>query len=120
MPIHIGKEIEKIAESQGVGQTELGKRIFTTQQNVGNIYTRATLDVDLLLLISKALKFNFIELYYNEEPLKDFRQQELNSWNNKISALNTTITYQEETIKLQEELLVTQRKLIEELEKKSM
>ncbi len=61
--IHIGGKIKARAKELKIGPSELGTLINTTKQNITSIYTRASLDSELLLQISKALKCNFFLLY---------------------------------------------------------
>jgi hypothetical protein len=67
MKIHIGEKIKKRAEELKIGTTELGKLINTSKQNVYGIYKRASIDVQVLYDISKALKFNFFQFYDTPE-----------------------------------------------------
>lgn len=114
----IGELIEEIAKSKNIKQEELGKKINKTKQNVGHIYTRETIDTDLLLTLTKELNFDFFQFFYdNNEILKKFRQHDIDNWNEKIAFLNNLVDTQEKTIKLQAELLETQRKYIAEMER---
>ena len=61
--IHIGSIISsKIVES-GINRSELARRINKSRQNIDSIVKRKSLDVDLLISISKALSFNFLDIY---------------------------------------------------------
>lgn len=65
MDLHIGSEIKKVAKIRRVGPVELSQLIPMTRQNVDKIYRKQSIDSELLYLISKALDFNFFELYGN-------------------------------------------------------
>lgn len=65
MDLHIGSEIKKVAKIRRVGPVELSQLIPMTRQNVDKIYRKQSIDSELLYLISKALDFNFFQLYTN-------------------------------------------------------
>ncbi len=70
LKIHIGKEIKQIAENKGINATDLAKMINRNRTNVYDIFKRNAVDTQLLILISKALDFNFFELYITNEEIK--------------------------------------------------
>ena len=61
--IHIGKEIHEVFINRGLTITEFAKRINKSRENVYNIFTRKSIDTDLLLVISDVLRFDFFLLY---------------------------------------------------------
>ncbi|GHT15418.1 hypothetical protein AGMMS4956_15310 [Bacteroidia bacterium] len=63
-PIHIGKEIEKVLRERGMPITEFAAKICCHRKNVYNIFTRKTIDIDKLILISKVLDYDFIHAIY--------------------------------------------------------
>lgn len=65
--VHIGSVIQKRTEELGLGPTELGRRISKTKSNVRDIFLRKSIDTDLLLIISKALDYDFFSLYQKEQ-----------------------------------------------------
>lgn len=67
MKIHIGSHIKSVAVEKKVRSTELAKMINTSKQNVYGIYKRASIDVVMLLEISKALNYNFFSHYLQGE-----------------------------------------------------
>jgi len=109
MQIHIGKKIEEIAKIQGLGATELGKKLNTTRENIYNIYSREMIDTPLLLLCCKALKHDFFQYFYAEEPLASFRKKEIQSWQDKIDNLSERLKLSTELVDTQKELIKTQR-----------
>lgn len=116
----IGEYIRQKLRDQRISNKRAGEEIGLSESAVEKILVKNDINVDRFLKLSALLQENLLEFYYDKEPLRTFRQQELDVWHEKISAINYIITIQEEKIKLQEELLETQRKLIEELEKKHM
>ena len=66
MEIHIGAKIKEKANELKMRSTDLAHAINTTRQNVNTIYKRKSIDTDQLLAISKALNFNFFNLYQEE------------------------------------------------------
>lgn len=59
----IGKEIEKKSKELRIGSTQLAKMVNTTKQNIHLIFKKKSIDTDLLVMISKALNFDFFQLY---------------------------------------------------------
>ena len=50
--------IKQLAEDENINQTDFGKKINKTPNNVKDIYTRPSIDSELLLQISKELNKN--------------------------------------------------------------
>ena len=63
MEIHIGEQIRIKSTEKRIKPVELARLISTTKQNVYSIFRRKSIDTDQLVLISKALEFNFFEYY---------------------------------------------------------
>lgn len=70
MEIHIGQRIKQTAKSKGIGATELGRILKRTRANIGQIFSRKSIDPELLYKISKVLDYNFFDLYAEK-----FRQE---------------------------------------------
>jgi hypothetical protein len=66
--VHIGGKIKARAKELRIGPTELARQINTTKQNVYGIYKRESIDTELLMKLSKALRLDFF-LYYNDPKL---------------------------------------------------
>lgn len=63
MEIHIGKEIKKRLDQLNMKSADLAKLINTSRQNMRTIYSRKSMDTEQLLIISKALDYNFFALF---------------------------------------------------------
>lgn len=114
----IGQQIKKVATSQGLNQKQFGEKINRTKQGVASIYRRSTIDTELLKEISGKLNYDFFAHYYEEEPLKSFRDKEVSEWVDKIEGLNRELVAKDQLLEKNEELLALQRKYIAELEDK--
>jgi hypothetical protein len=64
MDIHIGKEIENVANKRNTSAAVLGEEINTGRRNVYQIFSKPDINVSQLWKISEALKFNFFELFH--------------------------------------------------------
>jgi len=77
MEIHIGETIRKRAKELRIGATELADMINTSRSNIYWLYKRKHIDGELLMKLSRALKFNFFKLYRDEmvldEPNKNLK-----------------------------------------------
>ena len=116
MDYTIGQLIKRIAESQGLSQKEFGLKINRTKQGVASIYRRVTIDTELLITICKELDYDFFSRYYLEEPLRSFRQKEIDNWQSKIEDLTKLLDSNEKLLKSSEEVITLQRKYILKLE----
>lgn len=116
MEIHIGQKIKQIAKSKGIGATELAKILKRTRANVGQIFSRKSIDPDLLYKISKILDYNFFELYAEK-----FRQEK--GLKSPAQDLETQLKTQKENNELQQKYIeLLEEKLIakkENLKKKA-
>ena len=65
--IHIGEEIKSRFDKSGLTQKEFGSRIGMPQQNVSRVFNNESIDTKRLVAVSRALNFNFFELYTNTE-----------------------------------------------------
>ena len=65
--LHIGQEIQRKAKEIKVSAAELAEKINTTKQNVYLLFKRKSIDTDQLEMISKALGYDFFDLYKNQE-----------------------------------------------------
>lgn len=104
--IHIGNLIKEEVECLGLTQKEFGALIQKNEKTVPDIYSRASMSIDLLIIISKALNKDFINFYYKEEPLKSLRGTEIE---NLIKLIQKLI---DENKLLQSELDLTKDELI--------
>lgn len=118
MAMKIGQLIKEVAVRQGLSQKEFGEKINRTKQGVASIYNRSTIAVDLLILISEKLDFDFFAELYKIPPLSKFKEKETAIWENKIAGLLEKVTSQEKLIEGKDETLLLQRKYITELEDK--
>jgi hypothetical protein len=61
--IHIGKLIQAKMEEEGRSVTWLSEQLHCDRSNIYKIYRKATIDTDLLSLISESLNFDFFQYY---------------------------------------------------------
>ena len=61
--IHIGEEIKSRFDKSGLTQKEFGARIGMPQANVGRVFNGESISTQRLVAVSRALNFNFFELY---------------------------------------------------------
>lgn len=61
--MHIGEEIKKELQRQERSASWLARRINCDRTNVYNIFKRKTIDTELLMTISHALKVDFFARY---------------------------------------------------------
>ena len=66
MEIHIGHLIKKEMINQGMNPTELAERIYVSRPNIYSIFTRKSIDAELLDRICEALQINLFEVLARE------------------------------------------------------
>ncbi|TAL59871.1 MAG: XRE family transcriptional regulator [Bacteroidetes bacterium] len=69
MEIHIGEKIRQQAKELRMGPTELAQLINTSRSNIYWLYKRKHIDGEMLVKLSRVLKFNFFRLYRDEAVL---------------------------------------------------
>jgi len=65
--IHIGTIIKKKLMETSMTMTEFAAGINKSRSNVNDIFKRKSIDIELLIRISKALNYDFIRAVYYEE-----------------------------------------------------
>lgn len=114
----IGQIIKRVATSKRLSQREFGEKINRTKQAVASIYRRATIDIELLKVISEKLEHDFLEYYYEDEPFKAFRDIKEKEWEEKVNGLKCELISKDKLVEKNEEIISLQRKYIAELEEK--
>jgi transcriptional regulator with XRE-family HTH domain len=61
--IHIGKLIQDVVKQKKVKPVDLANQLGKTRQNIYDLYSRDSVDVKLLLELSKALNYDFVSLF---------------------------------------------------------
>lgn len=59
--LHIGHLVKSVFDESGMTVAEFARRIHCTRNNVYSIFERQDIGVEQLILISKALKHNFLD-----------------------------------------------------------
>ncbi|MDR0710880.1 MAG: helix-turn-helix domain-containing protein [Prevotellaceae bacterium] len=71
--VHIGEIIRQKVKERGISVVDFANAIHCTRSHVYTIYSRKNMDVEQLMLISKALGYDFIsELYLNHSSSKKY------------------------------------------------
>ena len=91
MLIHIGELIQKEVESQRLTYKEFGALIHRNEKTIPDIYDRASMSTDLLITISAALKKDFFNVFYTEEPLKSLREGEIVKYQHQIKVMTEQV-----------------------------
>lgn len=113
MSLKIGEIIRLKAENRGLTQKSFGKLINKHEKTVANIYKRVNIDVRLLCRISGALEYDFFQHYYEEEPLKSLRQNEVKKLQDEIESLKANIDNQQQELKKQQKYIDSQEDRIQ-------
>lgn len=87
MAIHIGEHVQKAVDDRRYTYKEFGSLIHLNDKTIPDVYERRSMQIDLLIRICGALKIDFLKLYYEEEPLKSLRNDELTELQKQIKLL---------------------------------
>jgi plasmid maintenance system antidote protein VapI len=118
MPINIGELIKDEYKRQGLNQKEFGVLIHRHEKTIANIILRKTIDTNLLLEISKALKHDFFKYFYEEEPLKELREKEMIAITIEIENLKREVAQKEEMLLTNNRYIQSQEDVIRLLKEK--
>jgi len=66
MEIHIGKLIKEQVEISPLTKSEFARKIDKFPQNINEVFSKKSIDTDLLIKISDALNHDFFQYYRNE------------------------------------------------------
>lgn len=109
MSIHVGKIIQAKVEELRLTQREFGDRINRNEKTVPNIYEREHMSTDLLLTIVEALNYDLLKHFYEDEPLKSLRNDEVAQLKNKVLELHEVIKQLQKEVAHKQELVETQK-----------
>src|SRR5688572_16630051 len=112
MAVHIGKIIQKEVEGKRLTQKQFGNLINKHEKTVPDIYDRVTMSIDLLIAISEALKIDLLNVFYNEEPMKSLRNDEITQLNNRIQKLIEENNHLKKELTLTQDLRDAQKEII--------
>ena len=73
--LHIGSIIEQKVKEKDIKISDFAKAIHCNRGNVYSLFQRKTLSIELLILISKALDFDFLELYIESDKEEENRKK---------------------------------------------
>jgi predicted transcriptional regulator len=98
MELHIGSEIKRVMEEKGIQPEWLAQKINTSRRNLYDILQRQEISTGQLLEISRALDYDFFQLYQSAvcEPNESYK---VNKPHKKVSVtveldgLQTTLDY---------------------------
>lgn len=109
----MGQLISQKVDEKEFTQEYLGQLISSSKQNVGNIFTRPSVDSDLLKRISEALEFNFFSVYFEDGYLRSAREKELEPLTSRITALEKLVAELETKLAEKEVTLADYKKSID-------
>ena len=68
--IYIGKLIKKIFDEKNITKDQLANAARCSRSNIYNIFCAKSIDIDMLVRISKLLDYPFLEEYFITKPQK--------------------------------------------------
>lgn len=76
--LHIGRLVKTVFERSGMTVSDFARQLNCERTNVYTIFKRRTIDVELLVNISKILEYNFFEDVLKETDLDQKTTYDLN------------------------------------------
>lgn len=76
--LHIGQLIKTVFERSGMTVSEFARQLNCERTNIYTIFKRKSIDVELLINISKILKYNFFEDVLKETNLNPKTTYDIN------------------------------------------
>lgn len=95
MELHIGNEIRRVMEEKGIQADWLAQKINTSRRNLYDILQRQEISTGQLIEISKALEFDFFELYQGcvNEPEGSYSRRKKISITIELDGKQSTLEY---------------------------
>lgn len=78
LDLHIGQLIRTVFERNGMTVSEFARQLNCERTNIYTIFKRKSIDVELLINISKILKYNFFEDVLKETDLNTKTTHDIN------------------------------------------
>lgn len=75
MDFVIGTEIKKIIRERGMTNRAFADKMNMEERNLYHFFKKETIDLDVLLLASQVLDFDFLELYIKNSKFKQYSKK---------------------------------------------
>lgn len=108
---NIGKYIQRFLRFKGISNVDAGESIGLSESAFEKVLTKDDILISRLLKLSKLADNNFLQYYYDKEPLATFRKKEFLELNNKLE--HAKILIEKNNL-----IIENQTKYIKELEEK--
>jgi transcriptional regulator with XRE-family HTH domain len=72
---HIGQLIKQKVKERGINMNDFAAAIHCSRPNAYSIFCRKSINIDLLRLISEALKYDFVEIYNKSLDMNVIQKQ---------------------------------------------
>ncbi|MGN5955572.1 hypothetical protein ACP6L2_13250 [Sphingobacterium lactis] len=107
----IGKHIQKFLRYKGISNKDAGESIGLSESAFEKLLTKDDILISRLFKLSQFSEKNFLQYYYEKEPLESFRKEEFRELQQKLE-------HAEIVIAKNDLIIETQSKYIKELEAK--
>jgi len=107
----LGKHIQKFLRYKGISNKDAGESIGLSESAFEKSLTKDDILISRLFKLSQFAGKNFLQYYYDKEPLASFRKEELRELEQKLECA-------EKLISKNDLIIENQAKYIKELEEK--
>jgi predicted DNA binding protein len=105
MAISIGDYIRQKLRSKNISNREAGETIGISESAFEKILRQQEIYASRLVKLSTLLEENLFDYYYDIEPIKAFRQKEVEGWQLKVDLLSEKLTEKERRLLDQEDVI---------------
>ncbi|MES2457892.1 MAG: hypothetical protein V4594_20200 [Bacteroidota bacterium] len=105
MTVSLGKYISQKLRSKGILNKEAAKYIGLSKSAFEKILGQSDIYPSRLVKLSTLLEENLFEYYNDIEPIKAFRQKEVEGWQLQVNSLSEKLTEKEKRLLDQEDII---------------
>lgn len=117
MSVHLGLMIWKEMKRQKLSNSALALSLGVSKNRVQTILNESSIDTDVLVRICEVMRFNFFQLFEENEIFKKIEKQSQQETTAEIERLKALVIEKNRVIDLKDQLLKTQTGMITLLEK---
>ncbi len=117
MSVHIGLMIWKEMKQKGMTIVTLSEQLAISKSKIQDIINSKSLDIELLVNISEALKHNFLAYYQTGAVFRDLSHEEKRKSSEEIRRLKVLLTEKNKALDLKDKTIQNLSNTISILEK---
>jgi len=105
MAISIGDYIRQKLRSKNISNKDAGEAIGVSESAFEKVLRQDEIYASRLIKLSALLNDNLFDYYYNIEPIKTFRQKEIELWQSNVGMLSEKLSEKDKRLRDQEDVI---------------